>query len=95
MIQFADTEMGISAFQIALSDSEHSRRMLHNKYVEEKKSREQAEQESNELRIKLNTLQLEVGTMKTQTLAWKEMMEGQGDTVTTLKHKVERLVKES
>ena len=99
MIQFADTEMGISAFQIALSDSEHSRQMLHDKYVEEKKSREQAEQESielrvtnEELRIKLSTLQSEVGTMKTQTLAWKE---GQGGTVATLKHKVERRVKEN
>ena len=101
MIQFADTEMGISALQIALSDSEHSRQMLHGKYIKDKKSREQAEQESIELRVaneelrtKLSTLQSEVGTMKTQTLARKEMMEGQGGTVTTLKHKAERLVKE-
>ena len=47
----ADTEMGISGLERALSDSEHSRRMLHNKYVEEKKSHEQAEQESIELRV--------------------------------------------
>ena len=86
----------------ALSDAEHMRQDIHGKYIQEKQSRERAERECIELRvaneelgIKLSDVELEVDGLRRQASSWKEIMQGQGSSVATLKDKMEKLVREN
>ena len=102
VVQAVDTEEGISALQGALSDAEHKRQDLHGKYIQQKQSRERAEREcielkvaNEELGIKLSDVELEVDGLRRQASSWKEIMQGQGGSVATLKDKMEKLVREN
>ena len=98
--QVAETEDGISALQVTLSEAEHERQGLHHKYIQEKERCERAERECIELRtanhdlgIKISDMGLEVDELRTQAVSWKEAMQGQGVSVASLKDEMERLMR--
>ena len=98
--QAAETEEGISALQVALSEAEHERQSLHHKYVQEKERCERAERECIELRaanhdlgIKISDMGLEVDELRTQAVSWKEAMQGQGVSFASLRDEMERLMR--